>query len=211
MPFFPVEIEFTRQLSSTDVAELEVEYIAAGTASTAGILVQTTTEGQRQTPLEIEFTGRMDNVDVPLMVAAVDEIPLDDTPDRLPTTFDDVLVQWIPVDEDVIQTAWIHPLELTGVQDPIGPEIDEPDDYICFVDIIGCETYLTGINEMQVISLRSLQPDVHDGNGFYRLTFNGESTSLISVNEVDTEFIKDELEALPSVGLDNVAVRGGPL
>ena len=206
LPFFPVEIEFTRQLSATDVAELEVEFIAAGTTSTAGILVQTTTEGQRRTPLEIEFTGGTTNVDVPLMVAAVDEIPLDDTPDRLPTTLDDVLVQWLPVDEDVIQTAWIG-----GVQDPIGPEIDDPLDYNCFVDIIGCETYLTGINEMQVISVRSLQPDVHDGQGFYRLTFNGEQTSLISVFQGDPDIIKDELEGLPSVGLDNVAVRGGPL
>ena len=136
------------------------------------------------------------------MVGAIDEISLDDTPDRLPTTFDLDLVQWRPVDEDIIRTQWIGP-NLSPDQEPIGPDIDDPFDYNCFADVtVVCETYLTGVNEMQVISVRSLQPDVHDGAGSYRLTFNGESTPLIPVTDVFPATIKFQLEQLASVGLD---------
>ncbi|HAA60656.1 MAG TPA: hypothetical protein DCE39_06970 [Planctomycetaceae bacterium] len=228
LPFLPVQVQFTRQLSATDVPELEGNYIPAVATSTAGIQVTTVEEGQRRTPLEVEFTGRQANVPLPLIVGAINEIPLDRQPDRNPTTTDDLLVQWTPDGEDVIETFWDREFDgLATQQNSVGPDPDIVDDYVCFTDVTAqCETFLTGVNEMQVISHRSLEPDDPDaGSGSYRLTFNGETTPLISVNDVQPGTITDidipntvtpntikfHLENLASIGEDNVVVTGGVL
>ncbi|MED5447295.1 MAG: hypothetical protein VYA62_03660, partial [Planctomycetota bacterium] len=206
LPFLPVQVEFTRDLGATDIPLLEAIY-NGGTNSTAVIDVTTIEAGQRRAPLEIEFVGALANSDLPLLEAAIDEMSL--------VVPDDYLVQWKPEGEDAIEDPWnsdttppITPLPPS--QDPMLGTID-PNDAFCFTNVtVECETFLTGVNEMQLISGHSLDPDNEPGSGSYRLSFNGVTTSSIQYNATAAT-VQNRLQNLNSIGNDNVVVKGGPL
>jgi Ca2+-binding RTX toxin-like protein len=197
LPFFPLEIEFTRYLSATDVFELTTRYFSGGFASTAEAFITSLEEGVRHSPIEVEFTGLLANLDVELIASQVDGLNLDDV--------DMVLEQWSTSGEDVISTPWMGLFPIfPPSQSPFFP-LNLTSCYYGFT----CPTSLVGINEMQRISLEAIDPD-SGSSGFFTLDFNGETTDALA-DDATAEDVKDALEALTTVGVRNLVVRGGPL
>ena len=196
LPFFPLEIEFTRHLSAIDIPELTTTYSVGGPASTAQSFVTTLVEGVLRSPLEVEFTGLLQNLDVTLIGSRVNGLTLVE-PDM-------VLEQWSPASEDVVSTPWMGLF-------PIFPPSQDPTLLIpvCYYGLT-CDTSLVGINETQRISLELIDPDAGTGGGAFTLTFNGAATGGLGTTA--TAFgVRVALENLTTVGVNNTVVTGGPL
>jgi len=196
LPFFPLEIEFTRYLGATDIPDLTTTYSVGGPASTAQAIVATLIEGVRRSPLEVEFSGLLQNLDVELIASQVDNLVLPE-PDM-------VLEQWSPDSEDVISTPWMGLF-------PIFPPSQDPTLLIpvCYYGLT-CPTSLVGISEAQRISLEEIDPDGGGTGGSFTLTFNGETTGGLASNATALQ-VRTALENLTTVGANNTVVKGGPL
>jgi hypothetical protein len=200
LPFFPLEIEFTRYLSGIDIPELTTRYFLGGFASTAEAFITTLEEGVRHSPIEVEFIGNLANLDVELIGSQVDGLVLAEP--------DEVLEQWSPSGEDVISTPWT-PGVPPALSNPPSQNPAFPFNFFWCYYGITCPTSLVGINEMQRISLEPINPDAATG-GSFTLTFNGETTGALGVNATELQ-VRLALEALSTVGANNLVVRGGPL
>ncbi|MEC7556086.1 MAG: choice-of-anchor Q domain-containing protein [Planctomycetota bacterium] len=195
LPFFPLEIEFTRYQSATDIPELTTKFTAGGSASTADAVVTTVEDGIRRSPLEVEFTGLLANLDVQLMASQVNGLFLPEA--------DEVLSQWLPLQEDVVDSPWMGLFPIfPPSQDPLVP-------LSCYYGLT-CPTSLVGINETQRISLEAIDPDAGGTGGSFTLEFNGETTAPLP-GTASALAVRLALENLTTVGANNTVVIGGPL